>query len=611
MTKLANISDYLNTLLATFSPIINLEFTILNADPMERIAATGAWQQIDIVCYENGQLVPVWKNSYTAKVIETGKPLVAIDTGAYVYSHPKMQEGFDSRYYSVLAHPLWCMQKLEGVLVIASFDERQQRFLIEKQEQLMEYLREISVLISNKLEQECLLEETQVLNNHLNSILEAMEDGIILYSPEKNIFRCNIHAEKYLHFNAAEMKGDLLSKVLNLAERTAAEGVPMTREVAAEIDGFQYLLCVKTKCIAGSDGSVLCIISPFSQIQNDITQNEEQDNGLAENIVFFDEKMRRLVRQAKVVAHQSSNVLISGESGTGKEMFARLIHSSGPRKAYPFVAINCAAIPETLMESELFGYEEGAFTGARKGGKIGKLQLANKGTFFLDEIGDMPLYLQAKLLRVLSEKKIDRIGSTSSSVSVDIRIIAATNQNLEEMIKEKTFREDLYYRLNVVPLHLPPLRERLDDIPFLIQHFIKRYNKILKKEIKSVSDSTLSLIMNYPWPGNVRELENCVEYMMTFETGDVLSPAVLPQKIASLTIDTKQISKSVPEMTLMQPLKDSLLMREQEILKSMMKKYGGHPSKEQAKEICSILGISVASYYRKIKDIPMDDTSTE
>ena len=178
--------------------------------------------------------------------------------------------------------------------------------------------------------------------------------------------------------------------------------------------------------------------------------------------------MRELVSQATVTARHNTNVLITGESGTGKELFARLIHAKSSRKDGPFVAMNCAAIPESLMESELFGYEEGAFTGARKGGKIGKIQLAHKGTFFLDEIGEMPLYLQAKLLRVLSERKIDRIGSNSNSlIDVDVRIIAATNRNLEEMIERKEFREDLYYRLNVVPLHLPPLRNGREIFLFL------------------------------------------------------------------------------------------------------------------------------------------------
>ena len=599
--RLTDIKEYLNTLLASFSSVLNLELTILQTDPLARVAATGSWYTKDVVCYEHGRLVPAWQNSYTVRVIETGKPVVALDTKAYVYSHPKMYQTVEGQYYSVLAYPIYLREHLEGVLVIASFDKTQHQIIMEKQEQLMVYLEKIAGLITSKLEQEDLLEETNIINNQMSSVIEAMDDGIILYSPEEGIKQCNMYAEKYLHFNDPALKDVLLSKVLDIATETN-EGRPFQiREISEEIDGFQYLLQVKTKFIDNSNGSVLCVINPFSQIQNSITQNEEMGTGVAGNLVFSGEKMRKLVNQAKIAAQHASNVLITGESGTGKEMFARLIHTSSPRSAKPFVAVNCAAIPESLMESELFGYEEGAFTGARKGGKIGKIQLANHGTFFLDEIGDMPLYLQAKLLRVLNDKKVERIGNSSTSlINVDVRIIAATNQNLEEMIERKEFREDLYYRLNVVPLRLPPLRERPDDIPFLIQHFIKKYNKILGKEVRSAAASVMELMMEYRWPGNVRELENCLEYMMTFEKTQVLSLDVVPQKILSLRNETTpNLTAGLDEME-DKPLKIRLQEKEQEILKSMAARYGGHPTKEQVKEICQRLDISVASYYRKI-----------
>lgn len=599
--RLTDIKEYLNTLLASFSSVLNLELTILQTDPLERVAATGSWYTKDVVCYEHGRLVPAWQNSYTVRVIETGKPVVALDTKAYVYSHPKMYQTVEGQYYSVLAYPIYLREHLEGVLVIASFDKTQHQIIMEKQEQLMVYLEKIAGLITSKLEQEDLLEETNIINNQMSSVIEAMDDGIILYSPEEGIKQCNMYAEKYLHFDDPALKDVLLSKVLDIATETN-EGRPFQiREISEEIDGFQYLLQVKTKFIDNSNGSVLCVINPFSQIQNSITQNEEMGTGVAGNLVFSGEKMRKLVNQAKIAAQHASNVLITGESGTGKEMFARLIHTSSPRSAKPFVAVNCAAIPESLMESELFGYEEGAFTGARKGGKIGKIQLANHGTFFLDEIGDMPLYLQAKLLRVLNDKKVERIGNSSTSlINVDVRIIAATNQNLEEMIERKEFREDLYYRLNVVPLRLPPLRERPDDIPFLIQHFIKKYNKILGKEVRSAAASVMELMMEYRWPGNVRELENCIEYMMTFEKTQVLSLDVVPQKISSLRNETApNLTAGLDEME-DKPLKIRLQEKEQEILKSMAARYGGHPTKEQVKEICQRLDISVASYYRKI-----------
>ena len=599
--KLSDIKDYLNTLLASFSAVLDLELTILRSEPLERVAATGEWYNSDIVCYENGRLIPQWQNSYTMKVIETGKPVVAIDTKEFVFAFPNMRKSVDSRFYSVLAYPIKMRGELEGVIVIASFDEEQHKIIVEKQKQLMVYLERISDLISSKLEQEILIEQTQIMNNQLNSVIQAMEDGILLYSPTAGICQSNMYTQKYLHFSDPDLKDALLAEVVTVAAQTTEEQPILIREIHKNIDGFQYLLQVKTRFIRDSEGSVLCIINPFSQIQNSITQNEQEGLGVAQKLVFSGKKMRTLVNQAKIAAQHASNVLITGESGTGKEMFARLIHSESPRKAHPFVAMNCAAIPESLMESELFGYEEGAFTGARKGGRIGKIQLANHGTFFLDEIGDMPLYLQAKLLRVLSERKVDRIGSSSSSlINVDVRIIAATNRNLEEMIERKEFREDLYYRLNVVPLHLPPLRERPDDIPFLIQHFIAKYNKILEKEIRTASAPVMELMMKYRWPGNVRELENSIEYMMTFEKSPVLSLEAAPQKILSLNNETGKGCHRTGGETSCLPLKTSLRMKEQEILRTMAARYGGHPTKEQVREICKYLEISVASYYRKI-----------
>lgn len=605
--KLIDIKEYLNTLLASFSAVLNLELTILATEPLERIAATGAWYQADMVCYENNRLIPQWQNSYTMKVIETKKPVVAIDTTEFVFAYPNIKNSVDSRFYSVLAYPITMRGHLEGVIVIASFDEEQHKIVVEKQQQLMAYLEKISDLISSKLEQEMLIEQTQIMNNQLHSVIEAMDDGILLYSPTAGICQSNMYAQKYLHFNEPELKDALLSEVFAVAAQTTKRQPSLIREIHKNIDGFQYLLQIKTKFIENSEGSVLCIINPFSRIQNSITQNEEDGLGIAEKLIFSGKKMRTLVNQAKIAAQHASNVLITGESGTGKEMFARLIHTESPRKAHPFVAMNCAAIPESLMESELFGYEEGAFTGARKGGKIGKIQLANHGTFFLDEIGDMPLYLQAKLLRVLSERAVDRIGSSSNSlINVDVRIIAATNRNLEEMIARKEFREDLYYRLNVVPLHLPPLRERPDDIPFLIQHFITKYNKILGKEIRAVSAPVMELMMRYQWPGNVRELENSIEYMMTFEKSPVLSLEVVSQKILSLNNETTEHVRSDGDTSACQPLKTSLQIKELEILRNMAARYGGHPTKAQVKEICNCLDISVASYYRKIKTELLD-----
>ncbi len=245
-----------------------------------------------------------------------------------------------------------------------------------------------------------------------------------------------------------------------------------------------------------------------------------------QNIIGKNKRMIEIFNLIKAVADSEASILILGESGTGKELIAKAIHYASSRKDGPFVSINCAAIPETLLESELFGYKKGAFTGAVND-KRGKFQLANGGTLFLDEIGDMPLYLQAKILRALQEKEIEPIGS-ETKVKIDIRLISATNKPIVEWIKEGKFREDLYYRINVIEIKLPPLRERKDDIPVLINYFLKKYAEKNRRNVKSVSKEAMLLFQNYSWPGNVRELENIIERAVLLCEGDTIETSHLP-----------------------------------------------------------------------------------
>ena len=226
-------------------------------------------------------------------------------------------------------------------------------------------------------------------------------------------------------------------------------------------------------------------------------------------------------------AGSQSTVMIYGESGTGKELIARALHMNSPRASKPFIAVNCGAIPHELLESELFGYEKGSFTGAVNT-RIGRMELANQGTIFFDEIGDMPTSLQVKLLRVLAEREIDRIGSTKPT-PIDIRVITATHRNLEESIKEGSFREDLFYRLNIIPINLPPLRERKTDIPLLADHFLKQFNRTAIP--KTISDEAMQFLVNYSWPGNIRELANFIERMVVLSIGSTITPRDLPEKV--------------------------------------------------------------------------------
>ncbi|KQL49728.1 hypothetical protein AN963_08420 [Brevibacillus choshinensis] len=285
------------------------------------------------------------------------------------------------------------------------------------------------------------------------------------------------------------------------------------------------------------------------------------------------------------IKDSSSTVLITGETGTGKGHLAKAIHETSNRATFPFVAVNCASIPENLFESELFGYEDGAFTGAKKGGKPGKFELAEGGTLFLDEIGDMPMQMQPKLLQVLQESTIERIGATRS-IPTNVRIIAATNHNLEELVAQKKFRADLYYRLHVIPLTVPPLRERESDIEELAFAFLQKGRMKAGRDIFGFSSETIAVLQTYTWPGNVRELENVVEYALHMETKDEITVLSLPDRLLKHKVNHEQAMKT------------TLTDVQAETIRAALNKHGydGKGKTEAAKE----LGIGIRTLYRKL-----------
>jgi DNA-binding NtrC family response regulator len=297
------------------------------------------------------------------------------------------------------------------------------------------------------------------------------------------------------------------------------------------------------------------------------------------------------------VADSPTNVLITGESGTGKELVAKAIHYNSDRKDAPFVPVNCAAIPEQLLESELFGHMRGAFTDA-KVDKRGLFEEAQKGTLFLDEISELPLMLQAKILRAIQEKEIRRVGATKPT-SVDVRIIAATNLNLSEEVKNKRFREDLYYRLNVIELKLPPLRERREDIPLLAEAFLKKCGEVRGKEVKGVTEAALAMLMDYAWPGNVRELENVIERAVTLSRGEKVSPDDLPAAVQGARGDRRVLDEAAENALPLHEL-------EKEYIKKILEKAGGN--KYQA---AHALGIDRKTLYRKLAEIEGKSHSEE
>lgn len=270
------------------------------------------------------------------------------------------------------------------------------------------------------------------------------------------------------------------------------------------------------------------------------------------NIIGRSKPMKEIFKVVKQIADSKSTALIMGESGTGKELISRAIHYNSNRKGYPFVTINCAAIPETLIESELFGHEKGAFTNAIER-KLGRCEVAHEGTLFLDEIGELSLATQAKMLRFLEEREFNRVGG-SKTIKVDVRLITATNKDLNQLIKKALFREDLYYRINVVPILIPPLRERKEDIPLLVEHFINRFNSENSKDVKGITQEAMGLMMQYEWPGNIRELENLIERVIALTSNSYIQIDELPLSV-----------KNVPKIS---ELKDSILNRKVSFLEA-------------------------------------------
>ncbi|MFQ5455022.1 MAG: sigma-54-dependent transcriptional regulator [Nitrospirota bacterium] len=343
---------------------------------------------------------------------------------------------------------------------------------------------------------------------------------------------------------------------------------------------------------------LLLIIEKALRTQRVLTENiilkDEVENQLkSSKIIGTSTAIKKTMEHIQKVAQSKATVLLQGESGTGKELFARALHYLSPRKNEAFIAINCAAIPGELLESELFGHEKGAFTGA-SATKIGKFQLSDKGTIFLDEIGDLDISLQAKMLRVIEGNDIMRIGGTEE-IKIDVRVITATNKNLQEEIAKKNFREDLFYRLSVLPIYIPPLRERKEDIPLLVEYFISFYCKELNKNIKTVSDEAMKLMMDYTWTGNIRELQNCIERTVILSNTDVILPEHLGLKLQE---EDNIYLRDIPlNGTLHEVSSTATKIAEANLIKRVMKETGGNKTRASEK-----LEVSYKTLLTKIKE---------
>ena len=438
------------------------------------------------------------------------------------------------------------------------------------------------------------------LNEELDAIVESSFDGLFITDGKGIILRYNKAFEQLTGINAHEYLGLSVDDI----RKDGIISEPVTCHVLEQKKSITIMQKSKTGKLTLTTGNpvidvngeiirVVCNVRDITEL-NLLKHKLEKAQGLSqhyenqlrtlklqydnsEKLVITSDKMRNLFDMVVRLASVDSTILITGESGTGKELIAETIHNNSSRNDKPFIKVNCGAIPENLLESELFGYDGGAFTGAKKEGKPGYIELASGGTLFLDEIGEVPLNLQVKLLRFLQGKEIIRVGG-KNYINVDVRIVTATNRVLLEMVQKKQFREDLYYRLNVVPVQIPPLRDRKEDIPALVAHFIQLFNRKYKKN-KRISSGVVDILMQYDWPGNIRELENLIERMVVITIEDIITSEDLPSHLR----DTVGVSSSYILVSGIVPLREAIESVEKQLLEKVYAKY--RTTRQMAKEL--------------------------
>lgn len=543
------------------------------------------------------------KGGVVKSVIEMGEYVVnTVPKGSQVCKECNYNDS--CRELGYIHCPIEYDGRIVGVMGLICYEEWQLEKIQDEKRRLLNFMQSMCELIRLKLREEEVREREQELyrsldnqNRVLNQVLNHISDGYIILGTNNEIRNINKKAIRILRAGEREIIGrEIWEFIHDPAFSDMLLNERMNTYEKIRVQDKDYGMILYKISDKKNDLAKILNFKTINNIGSRVAEEAYLDQSIHfENILGESTQMKRLKEIARKAAKTMPNILLNGETGTGKEMFARAIHSSSDRADKPFVPVNCASIPLELFESELFGYEEGAFTGAKKGGKIGKFELANTGTIFLDEIGDMPFHLQAKLLRVLQERRLERVGGTKQ-IPLDIRIISATNRNLVEMIREGKFREDLYYRLNIFEIYLPPLRERREDIPLLVHYFIGKYRSFFDVNIQGIDQETMELLCSYEWRGNIRELENMIQYMISMST-DTVDGIMTVKALPYQFFQGQALENRKWELSGRQGLRELEEMKIQE----MLKKHG--ETTKGKRQAAAELGISLATLYRKLNKI--------
>ncbi|MGF6376985.1 transcriptional regulator with PAS, ATPase and Fis domain [Clostridiales Family XIII bacterium PM5-7] len=585
MSYLQQMEAEVQHLSQAISDALNVEIEIID----------NQWAVVGTTSYSL-ETYPMEWSSFNAKitrhVFDTKRPLILEDPGV----NP-LCEGCSEQnhcfYKAGLYYPIMLSSQCHGVVSLVAYNEDQRVIILENSHSFLKFASKMADILASKIQELISREELLRTNEYLETIISSVHEGVIACDADGRITCFNHTAEEKLGILAHRAIGQPITSIIpnSLLLEALETGAPIFDSSVQYQDVHQNPVhLISNITLVKKDDQLLGAVESFNtdeslfRIAHKLLAGDSSSSFAS--IVGESAAIKEVISCANAVAKSPSTILITGESGTGKELFAKSIHHASLRSDRPFVAINCSAIPDTLLESELFGYEGGAFTGATASGKPGLFEIAQGGTIFLDEIGDMPLALQVKLLRVLQEKTIQRIGA-SKSVSIDVRVISATHRDLREEIENGRFREDLFYRLNVIPINIPPLRDRLEDIPLLVNFFCNKYAPILNRKITDISADAMATLCSYDWPGNIRELENAIEYAINYSYGsERITLSSLPDWIVE-----NGGKGSTPH--------HSGEHTEEQVIKAHLQRLG--TSLEAKKEIAQIMGISLATLYRKIK----------
>jgi PAS domain S-box-containing protein len=585
--NLREISEDIQEIAEVMSSVLKLDVTIVDTN-LVRIGGTGDYKG------DLGSLVPMGSSF---NVVARTRELIAItDPGRDEVCISCVLRDSCPESASIIC-PIVVEGDLVGFISLVAWDQQQRERILVAKRDYMDFIRRMSDLLSSKISAMQMIRQLSTTSAYLHTILDSVHEGIVVVGVNGEIVSCNSSAEKMLGVDHQHLEGKGFAEFFPLPISHLLEtGERFTdREIYREKDNKScHFLCTGAPII--KDGKVtgsVVTLKDFREVQRLLAEVSEGVPGCGfEAIISRSRAMTEVKEKAIKAARTNSTVLIRGESGTGKELLARAIHTTSARRAGPFVAVNCGAIPQSLLESELFGYEEGAFTGARRGGKPGKFELANGGTIFLDEVGDMSLHLQVKLLRVLQDGVFEKVGGQKPR-KADVRVVAATHRLLEDMVERGLFRQDLYFRLNVIPIILPPLRVRDGDVLLLLDYFLAKYNVQLGKNVKGFAPDAMAMLLRYSWPGNIRELQNVVEYAMNMVSGERITTEYLPQLTGIGGREQVEQQKLAPiEVMVENAFRDAVA------------RFGR--SESGVREIARTLGISRATVYRKLKEYALN-----